>query len=123
MPESSRSRGDAAERFATGRLERRGYRIIDRNWRGRGGEIDIIAMDGDILVFVEVRQRTGSNFGTAEASVDYRKLERIMDTADEYLQANPDYADLIWRVDILAITLDRRGVVRRIEHIENVTND
>jgi putative endonuclease len=116
-------RGAAAERYVAGRLAREGYRILEANYRARPGEIDLIALDGDVLVFIEVRQRTGDRFGSAEESVDSRKLRRILDTAGIYVAAHPELADHIWRLDLVAITLDRRGTIRRYRHIENVSVD
>ncbi|MDQ3549072.1 MAG: YraN family protein, partial [Chloroflexota bacterium] len=62
--------GNAGESFVVGRLQRAGYRIIDRNWRIRGGEIDIVALDGETLAFVEVKARTGERVGYAEDAID-----------------------------------------------------
>lgn len=116
-------RGAAAERYVTGRLAREGYRILETNFRARPGEIDVIALDGEVLVFVEVRQRTGDFFGSAEESVDRHKVRRILDTAGIYVESHPELADSIWRVDLVAVTLDRRGVIRRYRHIVNMEVD
>ena len=62
--------GRRGEEAACAYLAERGYRILDRNWRCRLGEIDIVAERGDIVVFVEVRTRTGTRFGTGAESVD-----------------------------------------------------
>lgn len=123
MSAPQENRGAAAERYAAGRLEREGYRILETNFRARPGEIDVIALDGDVLVFVEVRQRTGDYFGSAEESVDQRKVRRILDTAGIYVSRHPELADSIWRVDLVAVTLDRRGVIKRYRHIVNMDVD
>jgi putative endonuclease len=112
--------GNAGEAFVAGRLERAGYRILDRNWRMRGGELDIVALDGEILVFVEVKVRSG-NFAIAEESLDARKLARLMMAAEMYVNRHPELIDHLWRVDFVAITLSVDGVVRRYSHAENVT--
>jgi putative endonuclease len=112
--------GNAGEAFVAGRLERAGYRILDRNWRMRGGELDIVALDDEILVFVEVKVRSG-NFAIAEESLDARKLGRLMMAAEMYVNVHPEHIDRIWRVDFVAITLSSDGVVRRYSHAENVT--
>lgn len=106
-----------------GRLERAGYRIIERNWRIRGGEIDIVALDSEILVFVEVKVRTGERIGFAEDALDERKLSRVMDAAEQYIYRHPDHQERLWRVDFVAVTLSPTGIVRRYSHIENVTLD
>ena len=113
--------GNAGESFVAGRLERAGYRIVARNWRIRGGEIDIVALDGEILVFVEVKVRTGERVGYAEDALDERQLSRVMDAAEQYLYRYPDHQERLWRVDFVAITLSPTGAVRRYSHIENVT--
>jgi putative endonuclease len=115
--------GRAAEAYCAGYLQRRGYTIVDRNFRVRGGEIDIVALHDGALVFVEVRARTGMRVVAADETVDVRKLGRIMLAADAFLQAHPDYQDCVWRVDLLALTLDSSGVVRRFNHYENLTLD
>ncbi len=113
--------GNAGESFVVGRLQRAGYRIIDRNWRIRGGEIDIVALDGETLAFVEVKARTGERVGYAEDAIDTRKLTRLMRAAEMYVEAHAEHGDRIWRVDFVAITLSAGGVVRRYSHVENLT--
>ena len=77
--------GAAAEDFATRHLQAAGLRIVERNYRTRGGEIDIVAQDGDTLVFVEVRLRTNQRFGGAAASIGAEKQKRIVLAAKHYL--------------------------------------
>ncbi len=78
--------GDAGETAAAAFLESLGYRILVRNLRGPGGEIDIVARDGDTIVFVEVKARTSHRFGSALGAVDARKRARIRRVAADYLQ-------------------------------------
>ena len=80
-----RDRGAAAEALAERFLRDRGVRIVERNWRCRGGEIDIIARDGPTLVFVEVRLRRSSAFGGAAASITAAKRRRLGIAARHYL--------------------------------------
>jgi putative endonuclease len=115
--------GAAAEAYCAGYLERRGWQVLARNFRVRGGEIDLVALHEDVLVFVEVKARTGEHAVVAEETVDARKLRRIMLAADAFLQQHGEYADLLWRIDMLAITLDGRGIVRRMSHFDNLTLD
>ncbi len=82
--------GSAAEDLAARHLESQGLAIIDRNWRCRAGEIDLVARDGATLVFVEVRLRTSAAFGGALASVDAHKRRRILQAARLYLSGRPD---------------------------------
>ena len=80
--------GAAAEELAARYLLAQGLRIIERNFRVRGGEIDLIARDGRTLVFVEVRLRSRSDFGGAAASITAQKQQRIILAAPHYLQAH-----------------------------------
>lgn len=111
--------GDAGERLAERRLVALSWQIIERKWRVRGGEIDLIALDGDELVFVEVKTRRGSLHGTAEEAVDARKAARLIALGEQYVGEHPEYAERFWRVDIVAITIDRRGAVERYSHLRN----
>ena len=121
MSRTTADAGSAGEAFVAGRLRRAGYQILDRNWRARGGELDIVALDGDVLVFVEVKVRRGSSVTDAEETVDTRKLRRLLLAGELYVEAHQELADQVWRVDLVAITLDASGVVRRYTHIENLT--
>ena len=116
-------RGVAAERLAARMLEERGLRIAATNYRSRAGEIDIVATLGNLIVFVEVKERTGERFGSAEEALDGAKLRRILATADVFVAEHPEYADYIWRIDLVAITLKRDGTILRRRHIENLIVD
>jgi putative endonuclease len=82
------SRGEKAETLAAAFLEREGLRIIERNYRSRFGEIDLIARDGDALVFIEVRERKSAAFGGAAASITAAKQKKLTRTALAYLTGN-----------------------------------
>lgn len=77
--------GLQAEQRAVQYLQQQGLKLIAQNYRGRFGEIDIIMQDKDVLVFVEVRLRRNGDFGGAAASIDARKQQRIIQTAQQYL--------------------------------------
>ncbi len=79
------SRGAAAEQTAADYLARQGLTLVERNFRCRLGEIDLIMRDGQTLVFVEVRQRASQQFGGAAASIDSRKQQKLVATAQLYL--------------------------------------
>ncbi len=91
-------------------LRRRGYRIVERNFRCRLGEIDIVARDGDALVFVEVRSRADGTRGSAEESVNPAKQRRIARVATAYLTARRPEFDAC-RFDVVGITGDRVTVL------------
>ena len=77
--------GLQAEQWAVQHLQRQGLKLIAQNYRSRFGEIDIIMQDAAVLVFIEVRLRRNANFGGAAASIDARKQQRIILTAQHYL--------------------------------------
>lgn len=82
--------GEAAEQLAADHLERHGLRVVERNYRCRLGEIDLIMHDGGTLVFVEVRLRSNRNFGSAAESITARKQQRILLAARHYLAGQRD---------------------------------
>jgi len=82
--------GKRAEALAAAFLERRGLRVAERNFRVRGGEIDLICRDGAMLVFVEVRLRRRSDFGGAAASITAAKRRRLLLAARHFLIRHPD---------------------------------
>lgn len=102
-PEARRAQGDAAEERACLHLGRSGLTIVERNFRTRGGEIDIVARKGDVLVFVEVRSREVPGFGTPEESVTPAKRRRIVAAARRYLSNVPPSSWREARFDVIAI--------------------
>ena len=82
---AAQSAGDRGEERAARFLARRGLRIVERNYRTRMGEIDLVALDGPVLVFVEVRMRSAARFGGGAESVDSRKRARLVAAARHYL--------------------------------------
>ena len=79
------ARGEAAENLAAAYLQRAGLKLVERNYRCRFGEIDLIARDGATLVFVEVRMRSSERFGGAAASITRAKQHKLLRTARHYL--------------------------------------
>lgn len=86
-PFNKRARGDEAERAAEKYLIKHGLKLVERNYRTRFGEIDLIMQDGESLVFVEVRLRKNQDFGGAAASIGEQKQRRIIAAAQGYLAA------------------------------------
>jgi putative endonuclease len=97
--------GKTGEDLAVEELERRGYAILDRRWRNRAGEIDIIARDGETLVFVEVKAREDHEFGDGTESVTMRKRQTIVRLAKQYVQ-EARWTDRLCRFDVVTIHLD-----------------
>ena len=117
MPVSSRNKrstGKEKEDFAASFLERQGYRIRERNFRTRFGEIDLIAEKDSALVFVEVKYRSSDACGGPLAAVDLRKQRRICRTALAYYAANGYREELPCRFDVIAVHADGR-----VEQVEN----
>ncbi len=95
--------GDRAEALAIRLIGQAGLQVLERNYRVRGGEIDCIALDGETLVFVEVRYRKNSRFGGAAASIDMRKQQRIIHAAQIYLMKHPRQANRPCRFDCILL--------------------
>ena len=87
---TTRARGQWAEEQAAAYLESRGYTVVFRNFRCRGGELDLVAIDGAHLCFVEVRFREDRARGEPLETIDGRKRGRLIRAARQYLQQNPD---------------------------------
>ncbi|WP_217597923.1 YraN family protein [Cohnella sp. GbtcB17] len=116
-PDLRKRRGDLAEAEAAAFLERLGYRIKEKNWRCRTGELDIVAADGDTTVIVEVRSRKeNGRFGTAIEAVTPRKCMQVRATAQVYLRfAGLEEARI--RFDVVAVTNDEAGRVKEVRHL------
>ena len=103
---SRRIRGDAVEDAALAHLQARGLRLLSRNASARVGEIDLVMIDGDAVVFVEVRYRAGGAFGGGAASVDAGKRRRLVHAAQAFLQRHPPHAEAPCRFDVVAASGD-----------------
>jgi putative endonuclease len=114
--------GKHGEETAASYLRQQGYTILARNWRCPVGEIDIVAREGEILAFVEVRTRRGGRFGTPEESITPAKQAKLVEVAQTYLQeVGPE--DVAWRIDVVAIEMGGRGEVKRINLIRHAVWD
>jgi putative endonuclease len=96
--------GQRAEDMATEFLRSKGLVIIERNFRRRLGELDIVARDGDVLVIAEVRFRASDRFGGAAASVDGRKQQRLVRAAMQLLQQRRDFSHVRIRFDVISVS-------------------
>jgi putative endonuclease len=110
--------GALGEDLAVRYLQRQGMTIVERNYRCRHGEIDVVAQEAGELVFVEVRTRRGDSFGSPEESITGTKARRMAACAHAYLaERRPNSSS--WRLDLVAIKLDR-GRVDRLDHYRHV---
>lgn len=98
------NQGRFAEQAALDYLNRKGLRLVERNFRCRGGELDLIMTEGDTLVFVEVRYRASSRFGTGADSVDRRKQQKMIRAAAQFLRMRRRYASRRCRFDVISAT-------------------
>ncbi|MCL5108698.1 MAG: YraN family protein [Chloroflexi bacterium] len=109
-----RGLGRAGEDLAAEHLRRQGYRLVARNVRLPGGEIDIVAQEGDCLVLVEVRTRRGARLGTPEESITPAKKERLCRLADAYLATLAEQPSGC-RMDVVAVEMTANGRLLRVE--------
>ena len=113
--------GRLGERLARDAIKKKGYRILETNFRCRSGEIDIVAQEKDCLVFVEVRTRSNLNFGSPEESITAIKKRRLVSSAFTYIETHQDLPSL-WRIDVVAIETNLEGKLERIEIIEDAVS-
>lgn len=98
-------------------LERKGYQIIGRDWKSGRRDIDIIALDDDVVVFVEVKTRRNNMFGEPEEAVDYRKQQNLIQAINHFVKQNHIRQDI--RFDILSV-VGIPGNEPEIRHIKDV---
>jgi putative endonuclease len=118
MTDPRRGLGRRGEALAVAELARRGYTMRQRNWRCSEGEIDVVAEHDGWLVFVEVRTRRGRELGTPEVSVTAAKRARLIRVAQSYL-AEYEPEEIDWRIDVVAVELEKSGKLERIDVYEN----
>lgn len=109
---NKRADGSAGEEVAVKLLALNGYSVIERNFRTRTGEIDIIAKDGEYLCFIEVKKRTDTVSGYPEEAVTPYKIKQIQKTALFYLSKNRISPDTPIRFDVLVILAERYKILR-----------
>lgn len=115
-----RDEGMKGEDIAASYLQKQGFVIIDRNFRMRGGEIDIIALDGNTLSFIEVKTRMSSAYGTPLEAISYWKLKALIKTAYYYKSTHPRLPELM-RIDAVSIVLARDKSVLSIDLVKNIS--
>lgn len=118
--------GKIGEDAAVSYLQKKGYKIISRNFRIRNGEIDIIAIepktlnkDIDVLVFVEVKARSSSDFGTPFEAITYWKLKALINAARFYKASHRGLPESL-RIDAIAVNIANNGEVIDMEHVKNI---
>lgn len=117
-PDPRRRLGQWGENVAAIHLEASGLALVERNWRCRGGEIDLVARDGETIVFVEVKTRRGREFGAPEEALTAHKARKLLQLGEIYM-AEHELDDVNWRIDLVAVELDESGLLLRCDHIPN----
>jgi putative endonuclease len=124
MKQLNFQKGKFGETIAKDFLLKKGYKIISQNFQNRFGEIDLIAADGQVLVFVEVKSKVGQNFGSPEEMINQRKIQQIKNQALVFLQQNPRISAQYpqQRIDAVCIVLNENDYsVKSINHYQNIT--
>jgi len=97
--------GKTGEKLAADWLEKKGFTILEKNWRNKRLEVDIIAEKDNLLHFIEVKSRSSQNYGLPEESVSLKKIENLLNASVEYLNRYPTQKRI--QFDVLAITMQK----------------
>jgi putative endonuclease len=116
MKQENRNKGRVGEGLAVQELRKKGYEILETNFANKFGEIDVIAKDGEVLVFVEVKAKTGIEFGEPEEMVGRGKLSKVRRMASLYMGDKEERC----RIDVVAMVLTPEDEVVRLTHYVNV---
>lgn len=110
--------GNIGENLAVDYLKKQKFKILQTNYRNKIGEIDIIASDKKTIVFVEIKTRSSLKFGTPKEAIDYKKQQKIKNTAISYLKYKNLYEKVAVRFDCIEILGDKLDC--EINHIKNI---
>ena len=119
MKRNTRKKGDIAEQIARQYLERKGYSIISTNWHFHHLELDIIAREGEELVIVEVKSRTGEGFAHPSEAISDKKIRQVIEAADAWVQLNGWNKDT--RFDLIIVVFTGPDTYE-LEHYDNAFN-
>jgi putative endonuclease len=111
--------GQTAENLARKHLELHGLRLVTQNWHCRRGELDLIMLDGNCLVFIEVRYRQHQAWGGALESIDGRKRAKLILAAQQFLQSEAKWGALACRFDVVAIEPAESGQPPKLNWVKN----
>lgn len=123
MKQLNYKKGKIGEQIAREYLIKKGYQIIKSNFQTRFGEIDLIVSNEGFLVFVEVKLKTGEDFGTPEEMINPKKLRQLQNTAEMFLLQEKALGANFkqYRIDAICIILNQDMSVKEIRHYENIT--
>lgn len=118
-PRSTDVLGRFGEDYARRWLEQQGYTTLATNWRCPTGELDIVMLDKDCLVFVEVKTRRGERMGAPDYAVTPAKARKLLVTAQHFVYQHPDYHESFWRIDLAAVAVDPHNGDTVVRHYPN----
>lgn len=121
MTQQKKNLGALGEKIAANFLRENKYKILAKNFHTRFGELDIVALDHDTLVFVEVKTRTSAKFGLPEEAISFWKL-KTMEKVGQLFRLKHEGLPQSERLDVVAIEIDSQGIVMRKELLKNVGN-
>ena len=121
-PTARQGLGRTGERLAAETLMSKGYRILERNFRCRQGEIDLVAEDEQDIIFVEVKARRGVSFGLPEDALTMRKRRKLVEVASYYLDFHT-CSDRSWRIDVVAVQFSSNGKLEDIRIYKHAVTD
>ncbi|RJR31138.1 YraN family protein [Candidatus Parcubacteria bacterium] len=113
--------GDRGQSIAKKYLQKRGYKIKAENYCIKGGELDIVASFLDRIIFVEVKTRTTSQFGSGEEAVNYKKIESLIRTARTFLHQN-NLQNVNFQIDLITVDFSDNRKKPEIRHLKNITS-
>ena len=125
MPSEKRKFGDLGEKIASDFLKKNKHKIVEKNYQKKIGEIDIISKKKNVLHFIEVKTRTqqsAQKYGLPEEAIAPQKQKKIIKTAQFYLLENKYSDDILWQIDVIAITINEDKTKAKINYIENAIN-
>jgi putative endonuclease len=121
-PTARQGLGRTGERLAAESLLSKGYSILERNFRCRQGEIDLVAEDEQDIIFVEVKARRGISFGLPEDALTLRKRRKLVELASYYLDLHT-CSDRSWRIDVVAVQFSSSGKLEEIRIYKHAVTD
>jgi len=110
--------GRIGESIAADYLENKGYKILERNFQNRWGEIDLVCLKENRIIFVEVKTRIGEQFGMPEDAINKNKVQKLINNVAAYMRFKNNNK---YRIDAICIVLDEQHKLKRINHYENIT--
>ncbi|SRR5260221_3037500 len=123
MKQKNYETGKLGEKLASEYLVKKSYRIIEKNFHTRYGEIDLIATKNGKLIFIEVKLKVGEDFGTPEEMITPKKLWQVTKTAESFLVLKPEISKTYdsFQIDAVCIVLNSEKEIERVNHYENIT--